>query len=123
MRDYLDRINKLVELENITVNRLETIIGASKNVLQKSIKNKTDIQTKWLIRIAENFPRYSLDWLLVGRGEMLVDENSKKLTVSEPASVYKISNKKEDRLLDIIESQQRTIENLSKRGEKGVDSA
>lgn len=129
MEDYLDRINKLIEIEDITVSKLETIIGASKNVLHKPLKNKTDIQTKWIIKISENYPRYNLNWLLTGQGEMLINRIKENQIVSEPEAVYKIHNKG-DRLLRMIESQQRTIEsqqrtieNLTKGGGKGADSA
>ncbi|HOI78817.1 MAG TPA: hypothetical protein PLI30_04340 [Petrimonas sp.] len=122
MEDYLDRINKIVELENITVSKLESIIGASKNVLHKPMKNKTDIQTKWLIKISENFPQYSLDWLLIGRGEMYRNQSEDSSMAEDPVNGFKIAIK-EDRLLKIIESQQRTIENLSKGGGENAGSA
>ena len=50
---------------------MEQLIGASKGVLSKAFIKKTDIQTKWLQRIVENFPQYSGDWLLSGNGSML----------------------------------------------------
>lgn len=82
MENYLDRISKIAEIEGITINKLETIIGASKNVLQRPIKNKTDIQTKWLVKIGEKFPHYNLDWILLGRGEMYI-ENIPKIEVTD----------------------------------------
>lgn len=50
---------------------MEKAIGASKGVLSRAINNGTDIQSKWIQIIVENYPHYSTEWLLTGRGEML----------------------------------------------------
>ena len=50
---------------------MEKAIGASKGVLSRAINNGTDIQSNWIQIIVENYPHYSADWLLTGRGEML----------------------------------------------------
>lgn len=49
---------------------MEKVIGASKGVLSRAINNGTDIQSKWIQIIVENYPHYSAEWLLTGRGEM-----------------------------------------------------
>ena len=46
-------------------------IGASDGMIRRAIKNNTDIQSKWLSAIADNYPNLSVDWLLTGRGSML----------------------------------------------------
>lgn len=65
------RIQQIINNEHITIGKMEQLIGASKGVLSKAFIKKTDIQTKWLQRIVENFPQYSGDWLLSGNGSML----------------------------------------------------
>ncbi len=62
---------KIADNEVITVTSLEAKIGASKGVLSRSIANNTDIQVKWLVKIAENYPQYNPHWLLTGKGNML----------------------------------------------------
>ena len=37
----------------------------------RAINNKTDIQSKWLSVIADNYPHLNLEWLITGRGSML----------------------------------------------------
>lgn len=71
MCTLLTQIKKLADNEGITVGALEKAIGASKGVLSRAINNGTDIQSKWLSLIVENYPLYNLDWLLTGKGEML----------------------------------------------------
>lgn len=71
MKNVLDRINQLALNELLTITSLEREIGASKGVLSRAIKNQTDIQSKWIIKIVENYPRYNPVWLLTGKGSML----------------------------------------------------
>ena len=70
MNTILSRIQEIVSNEGTTIGALERIIGASKGVLSRAINNGTDIQSKWIQRIVENYPLYSADWLLTGHGSM-----------------------------------------------------
>jgi len=90
MCKILPRIKTLAEHEGITIGALERIIGASKGVLSRAISNGTDIQSKWLQAIVENYPQYSAQWLLTGIGEMLnvpFEGVSSKLVESDPTKV------------------------------------
>ena len=71
MDTLLHRISEIAKTEGISIGALEKVIGASKGVLSRAIQNNTDIQAKWLSRIVENYPTYSADWLISGKGEML----------------------------------------------------
>lgn len=76
METVLDRIAQIAAKEQISIGKLEKIIGASKGVLSRAISNRSDIQSKWISRIVENYPQYSGDWLLTGNG------NPEKISVS-----------------------------------------
>ncbi|SNR16521.1 S24 family peptidase [Tenacibaculum jejuense] len=71
----IDRIKILADHEDIKITALEKQIGASKGVLSRAFNNKTDIQSKWLTKIIENYPHFDSLWLLTGKGSMLVREN------------------------------------------------
>lgn len=66
-----ERIKLIADNEGIKITQLEDKIGASKGVLSRSLKNGTDIQSKWLTLLVENYPRYNAMWLLTGKGEMI----------------------------------------------------
>lgn len=66
METILDRIIKICEREDISPTALERGIGASKGTLLKAIRKNTDLNSKWLEKIAENFPQYDPRWLLSG---------------------------------------------------------
>lgn len=76
MNTILDRINEIALSESITITELERVIGASKGVLSRALKNKTDVNSKWIQNIVENYPLYSTRWLLTGEGNMFKDDNS-----------------------------------------------
>lgn len=71
MAKILENISVLAAKEGITIGALEKKIGASKGVLSRAIANGTDIQAKWIQAIVENYPHFSVEWLLTGNGEMI----------------------------------------------------
>ena len=71
MCKILSRIEELSKHEGITIGALEKKIGASKGVLSRAIAKGTDIQAKWIESLVENYPQYSAEWLLTGKGGML----------------------------------------------------
>lgn len=71
MNNILSRIQEIAQKEGITIGSLERVIGASKGVLSRAISNGTDIQSRWIRILVENYPQYSTRWLLTGNGSML----------------------------------------------------
>lgn len=71
MMNILTRIQQIADNEQITITALERKIGASKGVLSRAIAKGTDIQSKWLQSIVDNYSLYNTDWLLTGEGEMM----------------------------------------------------
>ena len=85
MNKILPRIESIANNEGITIGALERKIGASKGVLSRAIANGTDIQSKWIQAIVENYPLYSAEWLLSGKGEMIREETTQRATPSVQA--------------------------------------
>lgn len=71
METILSRVLKIAEFKGITITKMESIIGASKGVLSRALQNNTDIQSKWLIKLVENYPEINCEWLIIGKGQML----------------------------------------------------
>jgi hypothetical protein len=97
-----ERIYIIAENEGITITGLERNIGASKGVLSRAIKNKTDIQSKWLAIIVENYPQYNAAWLLTGKGDMLLGESTSEPSIKTEHTVIdkdcKLCKEKDARL-------------------------
>jgi hypothetical protein len=66
-----ERLDQFIKNQALSVRSFEMSIGASDGMIRRAIKNHTDIQSKWLSVIADNYPNLSIDWLLTGRGSML----------------------------------------------------
>lgn len=76
MCKIIPRLKDIADHEGITIGALERAIGASKGVISRAIANGTDIQSKWIQAIVENYPQYSPAWLLTGEGDMLKTKRS-----------------------------------------------
>ena len=88
MGKILSRIQEIADKKTITITALETKLGASKGVLSRALRNDTDIQSKWLQIIVENYPDISPSWLLTGEGPMLKEDtdNVVKVAKAEPSA-------------------------------------
>jgi hypothetical protein len=100
MNNILDRIAQIADLENISIGKIEQKISASKGVLYKAIQKNTDIQSKWVIAIAENFPQYNPEWLLLGKGEKLRNVENIYM-VSDIQAVYG----KEEKIIESLKNE------------------
>ena len=88
MNNILNAFNKIAENEGITVTKLEQILGASKGVLTRAIAKDSDIQSKWILSLVENYPQYNTDWLLTGKGEMLKDQTDDQVKSAKATGIY-----------------------------------
>ncbi len=102
MNIILENIKYLAINENVTITKLENIIGASKGVLSRAIANDTDIQTKWILKIVENYPQYSCEWLIKRDGPML--KNPENINPQESNLEIAVNYK------ELAESRKETIE-------------
>ncbi len=123
MCKILSRIKIIADSEGITIGAIERAIGASRGVISKAISKGTDIQSKWLELICENFPTYSPIWLLTGEGSMLRNTpatpptptpNAKIITPTKPTTTSnKNSEALSDRLMDYIREKDQEIGRLN----------
>lgn len=110
MNSILKRIKEIAKQEGISVTALEAAIGASKGVFSRALANGTDIQSKWLVKLTENYPQYAAEWLLTGAGEMKKADIFRDL---QPDYASNHQNSQVDELVQtlrqVISSQETTI--------------
>ena len=82
------RIKQVCDNELIKITELEKKLGASKGVLSRAIRNNTDIQSKWISSLVENYPNYNPTWLLTGKGDMLLRGSEGSSKVEGTAVAY-----------------------------------
>ncbi|MBE7632849.1 hypothetical protein [Tenacibaculum finnmarkense] len=85
------RIKIFIKHKGVAVSRLERVIGASDGTLRNALKKGTEINSKWLGLISDNFPDLNFNWLITGKGTMLLTD--------EPLSLEDVENEK---ILDYI---------------------
>jgi hypothetical protein len=124
MSNILSRIQEIALNEGITIGALERQIGASKGVLSRAISNGTDIQSKWIQTIVENYPSYSTRWLLTGEGSMLRDnkipEESKRsntpittpISPAEESIIYKMYKDEKEEKEKLVKEKEAKIDQL-----------
>ena len=76
------------------------------------IRERNGVSSKMLDLITAAYPEINRAWLLTGEGEMLKSDRMSEPQLTAIPSVD-IAQSTIDRLLSIVESQQRTIETLS----------
>lgn len=92
MQNILTRINEIALQEGITLTSMETKIGASKGVLSRAFAKGTDIQSKWLASVVDNYPLYNAQWLITGKGNMKNTPYTTPNTVQEALHSYDVKN-------------------------------
>lgn len=112
--EFKERVKAFCRYKGIPVSAFEKECGLSNGYLG-NLKNGINI-TK-LDNILKRFPEINKDWFVYGNGEMLVKNNDEHDKVSGQAPNY---NKPETNIegsssmIEIIKSQQNTIERLTK---------
>lgn len=87
-----ERLRQFIEYLGLTTRQFEQKISASDGQIAKFLRQNTTIQSNTIAKIKESFPELSLDWLVSGRGEMLLGS----VPAAAPDSTL-------DRLLERIE--------------------
>jgi len=67
------RFQKLIKNEQLTQKKFCEAIEVSIDTLNTSFKRGKGLGSEILAQVANKFPKYSINWLLTGEGEMLKD--------------------------------------------------
>ena len=89
------RIKEFIDYKKMAVSKFEKLIGASDGTVRNAIKKDSEINSKWLVIIAEKFTDLNLIWLLTGKGTMLNGDAGRELVVD-------LSNVANEAILDYM---------------------
>ena len=115
------RLLQIAEYLNISVRELERKIGLKRGNIGNMSEN-SEIGSEKLAKLIDNFPEINANWLLTGKGDMLLIENLKNIENSDWKNekiqfLQEISNLKGK----IIEIQDELIEIKKERVEQVSD--
>lgn len=85
MANISDRIKQIIDHKRMSIRAFESTIGCSNGVIARVIAKNTDLGASWLEKIAEQNPTINGDWLLTGRGKMLLEQPA---IAEESATTY-----------------------------------
>lgn len=109
-----ERLRQLIDYYNISANLFSQKIGVSEGAIRKILTQDTTIRSDTLEKISQNFADINMDWLITGRGEMLLNNHQEEIsTINNSDNVSRLitilqatlleKDKQIDRLLSIIE--------------------
>jgi DNA-binding Xre family transcriptional regulator len=71
----IERLFKYIEFQNIKHTGLEKKIGISNGYLTKMLQNKASIGSDIMEKIVSYCENLSAEWLLTGKGSMIIENN------------------------------------------------
>lgn len=71
-------------------------VGLSKSVVSKVIREKANAGMKVVFQVLEAFPEVNADWLIRGRGEMIISKKKQDSGSSLEKEVKNLKNRIED---------------------------
>ncbi|OYU84715.1 MAG: hypothetical protein CFE24_05295 [Flavobacterium sp. BFFFF2] len=72
----IERVKLLIEKKGLSISAFERQTGMSNNSIQTAIKRKANLKDDTLNHIIEAFPDVSVEWLLLGKGNMFKNEQA-----------------------------------------------
>ena len=78
----IHRIDEFRELKNLSVNKLESLLGTSNGYLGKQIKSEGSVGSDILERLFSEFPDFNPEYILTGKGS-LIKENYNPKTIDQ----------------------------------------
>lgn len=79
MSNIVERIAQYAENKGLSIRQLEIAVGAGNGTISKAIKDKKDIQAKWIEKILYTYDDIDAVWLATGKGEMLTQKGNLNL--------------------------------------------
>lgn len=100
------RLRLFLDYLGIEQQELANTMKISKQVVSNAVNGKTKYpKSDFLIQLIEGYPGINLHWLLMGEGEMFVEN-----TTTNTQLVYELKSKNEQLKNDLLDAQQKVIE-------------
>lgn len=78
--DITERLQLFMQHEGVTAFQMNKEAGLSRTLLIKAIEKHQGLNTATIEKIVKRYPNLNVDWLITGRGNMLVDVEAPKLS-------------------------------------------
>lgn len=78
--DITERLQLFMQHEGVTAFQMNKEAGLSRTLLIKAIEKHQGLNTATIEKIVKRYPNINVDWLVTGRGNMLIDVEAPKLS-------------------------------------------
>lgn len=78
--DITERLQLFMQHEGVTAFQMNKEAGLSRTLLIKAIEKHQGLNTATIEKIVKRYPNLNVDWLITGRGNMLIDVEAPKLS-------------------------------------------
>jgi len=75
----IDRIKQLMEKKNMTSTQFSDEIGIQRSSLSHVLSGRNKPSLDFMLKVKERFPETNLDWLLLGLGKMVLEDQHKPI--------------------------------------------
>lgn len=79
MSNFIDRIQYFMKQTGINNNQMTVAAGLSVGLIGRAIKSKSSLNSDSIEKILYAYPNLNPNWLLTGRGEMLITNNQEEI--------------------------------------------
>ena len=78
--DITERLQLFMQHEGVTAFQMNKEAGLTRTLLVKAIEKHQGLNTATIEKIVRRYPNLNADWLITGRGNMLIDAEAPKLS-------------------------------------------
>lgn len=78
--DITERLQLFMQHEGVTAFQMNKEAGLTRTLLIKAIEKHQGLNTATIDKIVRRYPNLNADWLITGRGNMLIDAEAPKLS-------------------------------------------
>lgn len=78
--DITERLQLFMQHEGVTAFQMNKEAGLTRTLLIKAIEKHQGLNTATIEKIVKRYPNLNADWLITGRGNMLIDAEAPKLS-------------------------------------------
>lgn len=100
MNSFIDRIQYFMLQTGINNNQMTVAAGLSVGLIGRAIKSKSGLNSDSIEKILYAYPELNPNWLLTGRGEMLITNKQEEINAKANAKVNAKVTSENDKSLD-----------------------
>ncbi len=76
-----DRIKEIMDNEQLTASLFADSIGVQRSSISHILSGRNKPSLEFLQKVLTSYPKYSIEWLIMGKGNPTIAENSSQSTV------------------------------------------